>query len=109
MMDDTTKDKFRPRSLLDDPEPVSLINETTEYRDRGSATVLHRWPKEMPLRAVLADTLAQTQLLLGRLECGVYVAKDAPRAEYETTIRELYLRTQDQVRVLEAALDLELE
>jgi len=92
----------------------SLLNETVEYRDRGQATVLHGWPKEMPLRAVLLDALAQTQVLLGRLEGGVYLAKDVcerseRRAECEATIRQLYLRTQDQVRVLEAALDLDLE
>ena len=65
----------------------------------------------MPLRGVLADALAQTQLLLSRLEGGVYLAKDATerRAEHEATIRQLYLRTADQVRVLEAALDLDLE
>ena len=57
------------------------------------------------------DALAQTQLLLGRLDAGVYLTEDAAarRAEHEATIRQLYLRTQDQVRVLEAALELDLE
>jgi hypothetical protein len=97
-------DKYRPRRYDEDPPPVSLLNEVPEYRDRSAATVLHRWPKATPLRA-------QTQLLLGRLEGGVYLTEDAAcrRVESETTLRQLYLRTQDQVRVLEAALELELE
>jgi hypothetical protein len=104
-------DKYRPRRYDEDPPPVSLLNEVPEYRDRSAATVLHRWPKATPLRAVLLDALAQTQLLLGRLEGGVYLTEDAAcrRVESETTLRQLYLRTQDQVRVLEAALELELE
>jgi hypothetical protein len=48
--------------------------------------------------------------LLARLERGVYLNKDAvSRSGAEVTLRALYLRTQDQVRVLEAALELELE
>jgi hypothetical protein len=90
-------------------QPVSLLNEVVEYRDRGLATVLHRWPKQVPLRAVLLDALAQTQLLLARLDAGVYLAQDAAVCgRAEVTLRELYLRTQDQVRVLEDALALDL-
>jgi hypothetical protein len=103
-------DKYLPRRYDEDsPAPVSLLNETVEYRDRGAATVLHRWPRELSLRAVLLDALAHTQLLLARLEGGVYLAKNAAPPRVEETIRQLYLRTQDQVRVLEAALELELE
>jgi hypothetical protein len=103
-------DKYRPRRYDEDAPPVSLLNETVEYRDRGLATVLHRWPRELPFRAILLDALAQTQLLLARLEGGVYLTKDATaRSGAEVTLRALYLRTQDQVRVLEAALELELE
>jgi hypothetical protein len=47
------KDRYRPRTI-EDPA-VSLINEMPEYRDRGDTTVLHRWPKERPLRTVLGD------------------------------------------------------
>jgi hypothetical protein len=65
------KDRYRPRQIED--EAVSLVNEEPEFRDREGATVLRRWPK-IPLRAVLADTLAQTQSLLARLEGGVYGA-----------------------------------
>ena len=108
MLDD--RNRFRPRRYDEDAPPVSLLNETVEYRDRGAATVLHRWPRELPLRAVLHDALAQTQLLLARVEAGVYLAKDAAgQQRSEETIRQLFCRTQDQVRVLEAALDLELE
>jgi hypothetical protein len=104
-------DKYRPSQFGEGASPVSWLNESIEYRDRGAATILHRWPRETPLRAVLLDALAQTQLLLARLESGVYLAKDAAgrRAEHEETIQQLYLRTQDQVRVLEAALELDLE
>jgi hypothetical protein len=79
MLDD--RNRFRPRRYDEDAPPVSLLNETVEYRDRGLATVLHRWPKELPFRAVLLDALAQTQLLLARLEAGVYLTKDAARRE----------------------------
>jgi hypothetical protein len=102
-------DKYRPRRFDEDVPPVSLLNETVEYRDRGTARVLHRWPKEVPLRAVLLDALAQTQLLLARLDRGVYLAKDASAHHAEETLQQLYLRSQDQVRVLEAALELDLE
>jgi hypothetical protein len=107
MLDDDTKDRYRPRTF-EDPA-VSLINEVTEYRDRGSATVLHKWPRQPPLRAVLKDALAHVEVLLSRLESGVHCPADV-RAHYEKTVRELYLRSQDQVRVLRDALELvELE
>jgi hypothetical protein len=50
---------------------------------------------------------AQLQQLLARLEGPVYLARDAPRAECEAVVRQLYLRTQDQIRVLQDALALE--
>jgi hypothetical protein len=97
MMDDWTKDRYRPRQKV------------PAYRDLGDATVLHRWPKALPLRAVLKDALPHLEVLLSRLERGVYCPKDE-RAHYEQTARELYLRSQNQVRVLRDALDLaELE
>jgi hypothetical protein len=49
------------------------------------------------------------QVLLARLEGGVYVPQGGPRAEYEAAVRQLYLRTQDQVRILADCLELELE
>ena len=61
------------------------------------------------MRAMMADALAQLEMLLGRLEAGLYCAADV-RASHEKTVRELYLRSQDEVGVLRDALDLvELE
>jgi hypothetical protein len=53
MLDDDTKDRYRPRRFDEDPPPVSLLNEVPEYRDREGVTVLHRWPKGRPLHAAL--------------------------------------------------------
>jgi len=104
MMDD--RKRYWPRTI-DDPA-TTLINEEPVFRNRDGATVLHRWPS-IPLRAVLADALATTEALLTRLESGVKMPDDV-RLHYETAIRELYLQTQDQVRVLRDALELvELE
>jgi hypothetical protein len=107
--DDGPKDRNRFGSFEEPPQRVSLLNEMPEYRDRGETTVLHRWPRAIPLRAVLKDALANLEVLLSRLEGGVRCPEDV-RAHYETVIRELYLRSQDQVRVLRDALELvELE
>ena len=107
MMEDT-KDRYRPRTL-DDAEPPSLINEPIAFRDTGSAAVLRRWPKAMPLRALLGDCLAQTQSLLASLECGVQVPADQ-RLHYEAQLRQLFLRSQDMVRILQDCMELaELE
>ena len=100
MMDDT-KDRYRPRTL-DDPEPPSLINEPIAYRDQGDATVLHRWPKARPLHGVIAETLANVELLLAQLECGVRVADNQ-----RDLVRQLYVSTQRQREILAAALRLE--
>src|SRR6516162_8074220 len=100
MMDDT-KDRYRPRTL-DDAEPPSLINEPIAYRDTGDSTVLHRWPRARPLHAVIAETLANVELLLAQLECGVRVADNQ-----RELVRQLYVSTQRQREVLSAALRLE--
>jgi len=100
MMDDT-KDRYRPRTL-DDPEPPSLINEPIAYRDQGDATVLHRWPKARPLHEVIAETLANVELSLAQLECGVRVADNQ-----RDLVRQLYVSTQRQREILAAALRLE--
>jgi len=78
--DDEPRNRFRDYS--EPPVRPSLLNEVPVYRDRGDARVLHRWPREMPLRAVLLDALAQTQVLLGRLEGGVYLAKDVCERDF---------------------------
>jgi len=71
--------------------------------------VLHHWPRQLPLRAVIEDTLAHVEVLASRLEGGVHIA-EGNRAQAQTTIREHYLRSQDMVRVLRDCLDLsELE
>jgi hypothetical protein len=91
--------------LGDLPEPdskVSLLNEPIAYRDTGDATVLHRWPKARPLHGVIAETLANVELLLAQLECGVKVADNQRQL-----VRELYVCTQRQREVLAAALRLE--
>ena len=65
------------------------MNEPVVYRDTGDATVLRRWPKARPLHAVVAECLANVELLLGQLEAGVRVA-DSQRG----LGRELYVATQ---------------
>jgi hypothetical protein len=85
-MDD--RDRYRPRDLLEDPVVVSLINKGPSYRDHGDATVLHRFPRQPPLRAAIKDALAHVEVLLLRLETGVHCPADV-RAHYEKTVREL--------------------
>jgi len=102
-------DRFWPRDILEAEEKPSLINEPIAFRDQGDATVLHRFPKQPPLRAAIKDALAHVEVLLSRLESGVYCPADV-RAHYEKTVRELYLKSQDEIRVLRDALELvELE
>jgi hypothetical protein len=62
------------------------------------ATVLHRWPRARPLHAVIAETLANVELLLGQLEAGVRVADNQ-----RDLVRQLYVSTQRQREVLAAA------
>jgi hypothetical protein len=49
-------------------QSVSLLN------DPGDSTVLHRWSRARPLHAVVAEMLADAELLLAQLHCGVRVA-----------------------------------
>jgi hypothetical protein len=86
---------------------TSLLNEVIEYRDRGAATVLHRWPKQVPLRAVVEDALAQVEVLLSKLESGVHIGA-GDRQHAERTIKALYLQCQDMTRVLRDSLELDL-
>jgi hypothetical protein len=89
-------------------QPVSWLNEAAEFRDRTAATVLHRWPKQVPLRATIEDALAHVEVLLGKLEAGVHIA-DGDRQHAERTIRALYLVCQDMTRVLRDAAELDLQ
>ena len=68
----------------------------------GAATVLHRWPKARPLHAVIAENLANVELLLAHLDAGVVVADN-----HRELVRELFVQTQRQRDVLAAALRLE--
>ena len=78
------------------------MNEAITFRDTGDSTVLHKWPKARPLHAVIAETLANVELLLTQLEAGVRVA-DSQRG----LVRDLFIATQRQRDVLAAALRLE--
>jgi hypothetical protein len=90
---------------LPEPDPkVSLLNEPIAYRDTGEAALLHKWPKGRPLHAVIAECLANVELLLAQLECGVRVAD-----KQRELVRELYVSTQRQREILAAVLRLELE
>ena len=59
-------------------------------------------PKGRPLHSVIAETLANVELLLAQLEAGVRVA-DSQRG----LVRDLFVATQRQREVLSAALRLE--
>jgi hypothetical protein len=98
-------DKYRPRQLDEiEGNDVSLINEPVR---REGALTHARWWSTHSLRAILAENLANAELLLDRLQAGVHVPTDVCRADYEATIRQLYLRSHDQIRVLQDALALE--
>jgi len=95
-------DKYWPRDIAEPEQKVSLLNEPLIFRDTGNAAVLRKWPKARPLHAVIAETLANVELLLGQLEAGVRVADNQ-----RDLVRQLYVSTQRQREVLLAALRLE--
>ena len=104
-------DKYWPRDIAEPEQKVSLLNEPLIFRDTGNAAVLRKWPKARPLHAVIAETLANVELLLGSwrvelllglLEAGVRVADNQ-----RDLVRQLYVATQRQREVLLAALRLE--
>src|SRR6516165_620167 len=102
MMDDGPKDRDRNRfQAFEEPPPrVSLLNEPVVFRDYGDAT----WPRARPIHAVIAETLANVELLLAHLQSGVW-APDSQRP----MVRDLFVQTLRQREVLTAALRLELE
>ena len=56
--------KYWPHDIAE-PEPkISLLNEVREFRDREGATILHRWPKQPPLKAVPKDALRMLRCCL---------------------------------------------
>ena len=95
-------DKYWPHDIPEAGQKISLLHEPISYRDTGDSTVLHRWPKARPLHAVIAETLAKVELLLGQLEAGVRVADNQ-----RDLVRQLYVCSQRQREVLSAALRLE--
>ena len=95
-------DKYWPHDIPEAGQKISLLNEPISYRDTGDSTVLRRWPKARPLHAVIAETLANVELLLGQLEAGVRVADNQ-----RDLVRQLYVCSQRQREVLSAALRLE--
>ena len=95
-------DKYWPYDIPAPEQKVSLLNEPIAFRDTGDAHLLHRWPKGRPIHAVIAETLANVELLLGQLEAGVRVADNQ-----RDLVRQLYVATQRQREVLLAALRLE--
>jgi hypothetical protein len=88
-------DRYRPWSWEDDPDlgSVSLINEVPP--DNVGVLVPGR---QRSLHAIVAQNLADTEALIGRLELGVRVA-DSGRG----LIRELYVQCRRQREVLMAA------
>jgi hypothetical protein len=66
------------------------------YGPRGVANA--RWHK--PLPAIIADALANSHGLLSRLDRGMYMPDD--EHNYREVFNELYRRTQEQIKALEA-------
>jgi len=95
-------DRYWPHGIPEPEQKASLLNEPIAFRDTGDARVLHRWPKGRPLHAVVAECLANVELLLGQLEAGVRVTDNQ-----RDLVRQLYVATQRQREVLAAALRLE--
>jgi hypothetical protein len=75
--------------LVEDPIPVSLINEPSPP---DNVRVLVQ-PKARSLHAVLCEALTNTQALLTRMEAGVVV----PREHQREIVRLLYVATRHQV------------
>jgi hypothetical protein len=79
-------DKYWPRDTAEPEQKVSLMNEAITFRDTGDSTVLHKWPKARPLHAVIAETLANVELLLAQLESAVRVPDNQT-----AVVRELFV------------------
>jgi hypothetical protein len=95
-------DKYRPRTseeLASDRTPVTLINERVPSDNVRTLVP----PKQRSLHVVLCEALINTQALLQRLELGV----QAPPGQARVTVRELYVQTRRQLKVLAAVLELE--
>jgi hypothetical protein len=86
--------------MMEDPIPKSLINQPVPPDNVGLMVP----SQQRSLHAMVAQSLKETEALIGRLECGVRVA-DSGRG----LIRELYVEARKQREVLSAVLRLELE
>jgi hypothetical protein len=101
-MDDKSR-RYHPRGfdeLADDPIPRTPITEPVLPESVGVLVP----GRARSLHSMLAQSLADVESLIGRLEGGVVVA-DSGRA----VVRELYVACRRQREVLAAALRLELE
>jgi hypothetical protein len=89
--------RFRPCEITELANPVSLLNEPL------SPDIAPR--RQLPLSALIAANLANTEALLARLEGGVRCRSDEGR----DGIRELYLSAKHFARALQRCLDLEVK
>ena len=94
--------KYCPRTIEElaaDPIPCSLISRPVY---ENVAVLVPR--QQRSLHAIIAQTLADTESLIARLEVGVDVA-----ASGREFVREFYLQSRRQREMLAAAQRLELE
>ena len=84
--------RFRPCEIAELGPETSLLNEP-------AVDIPPR--RQVPLRAVLNDVRAHTELLAARLEAGVHVRGD----EQREVVRRLYLQTRRQLEAIAVALD----
>ena len=71
--------------MRDDDTKVSLLNQPLVWRAQGDSTPLHRWPRARPIHSIIAEALANVELLLAQLEGGVRVADNQ-----RELVRQLY-------------------
>jgi hypothetical protein len=93
-------DRYRPFEIEELEDKPSLINEPIPPENVGVLVPT----KQRSLHAIVAQNLADTENLIGRLEAGVGVA-DSGRA----LVRDLYVQCRKQRQILAAVLRLELE
>jgi hypothetical protein len=95
--------RFHPRSfeeMASDPVPVSFLNEPLPPDNVGVLVPA----QARPLHAVVAQTLADVEALIARLEAGVDVANSG-----RGLIRDLYVQSRKQREILSAVVRLELQ
>ena len=93
-------DRYRPAGIEELADSVSLLNEPIAPDNVGVLVP----SQQRSLHSLIAQSLADVESLIGRLELGVRVA-DSGRG----LIRDLYVRCRKQREVLSAVLRLELE